>query len=199
MKTSAKILAAVAFASASPSLAATVDFTGHPTGFQTNPFSVGSVTFGTPGSGMFVFDYGSGTGNTICATQTGSFCDARLDVSFASAVTGFSFLYAGLDVPSSSIGVVLNFTGGGSTALSFTPLANNSVIDLTSYTNVVSASITTTDTAGLIYDNFTFLETGAVPEPATWAMLILGFGVLGNAMRRRSRGMTRSKAALRFT
>lgn len=27
--------------------------------------------------------------------------------------------------------------------------------------------------------------TGAVPEPATWAMLILGFGVVGGALRRR--------------
>ena len=27
--------------------------------------------------------------------------------------------------------------------------------------------------------------TGAVPEPATWAMMILGFGLIGGAMRRR--------------
>lgn len=33
---------------------------------------------------------------------------------------------------------------------------------------------------------------GAVPEPATWAMLILGFGVIGGAMR------TRQQAKVRF-
>jgi hypothetical protein len=198
MKTSAKILAAVAFASASPSLAATIDFTAQTPGFQTNPLTIGSVSFATPGSGLFIGNFGNGTGNSICATQTGAFCDATLNLSFASAITGFSFLYAGVDTSGASIGVVLNFTGGGSTALSFTPIASNAVIDLTSFTNVVGASITTTDPAGLNYDNFTFVETGAVPEPATWAMLILGFGVLGNTMRRRSRGMTRSKAALRF-
>ncbi|MFM9978726.1 MAG: PEPxxWA-CTERM sorting domain-containing protein [Sphingomonadaceae bacterium] len=27
--------------------------------------------------------------------------------------------------------------------------------------------------------------TGAIPEPATWAMIILGFGAIGSAMRRR--------------
>jgi len=27
--------------------------------------------------------------------------------------------------------------------------------------------------------------TGAVPEPATWAMMLLGFGGIGAAMRRR--------------
>ena len=32
--------------------------------------------------------------------------------------------------------------------------------------------------------------TGAVPEPATWAMLILGFGVIGSAMRRRRAART---------
>lgn len=35
-----------------------------------------------------------------------------------------------------------------------------------------------------------FLTTAAVPEPATWAMLILGFGVVGGAMRKRSRVTT---------
>ncbi len=31
----------------------------------------------------------------------------------------------------------------------------------------------------------TDVTAGAVPEPATWAMLIAGFGVIGGAMRRR--------------
>ena len=30
-----------------------------------------------------------------------------------------------------------------------------------------------------------FIPTAAVPEPATWAMMILGFGVVGYAIRRR--------------
>jgi PEP-CTERM motif len=29
------------------------------------------------------------------------------------------------------------------------------------------------------------LRLGAIPEPATWAMMILGFGMIGGAMRRR--------------
>lgn len=38
----------------------------------------------------------------------------------------------------------------------------------------------------------------AVPEPATWAMFILGFGVLGFAMRRRNAQVTSAKANLHF-
>ena len=34
-------------------------------------------------------------------------------------------------------------------------------------------------------------DVGGVPEPATWAMMILGFGVVGGAMRRRRSAATR--------
>jgi len=30
------------------------------------------------------------------------------------------------------------------------------------------------------------ISTSAVPEPATWAMMILGFGAVGCAMRRKT-------------
>jgi hypothetical protein len=45
-------------------------------------------------------------------------------------------------------------------------------------------------TRGQISANFQVRATPAVPEPATWAMMILGFGVVGWALRR--------KTALRF-
>lgn len=42
--------------------------------------------------------------------------------------------------------------------------------------------------------------TGAmVPEPATWALFILGFGVIGAALRRRSGAVRVSKAQLHFS
>lgn len=43
-------------------------------------------------------------------------------------------------------------------------------------------------TAGAVFDDFTFdTSVGAVPEPATWATLMFGFGALGAVMRRRAR------------
>lgn len=42
--------------------------------------------------------------------------------------------------------------------------------------------------------------TGAVvPEPSTWALVILGFGTIGGALRRRNSALIVSKAKLNFT
>jgi hypothetical protein len=38
-------------------------------------------------------------------------------------------------------------------------------------------------------------SNGAVPEPATWAMMLLGFGMVGFAMRKRSNVRTTVKFA----
>ena len=53
-----------------------------------------------------------------------------------------------------------------------------------------------TDTAGASHslDIFAKLGTGAVPEPATWAMMILGLGMIGGSVRRRHRRMAVSLA-----
>lgn len=40
--------------------------------------------------------------------------------------------------------------------------------------------------------------TPAIPEPATWAMFILGFGLLGAGLRRRNAQVTSAKARLHF-
>lgn len=37
--------------------------------------------------------------------------------------------------------------------------------------------------------------TGAVPEPATWAMMLVGFGLLGGVMRRRKQPVVRSRVS----
>ena len=37
--------------------------------------------------------------------------------------------------------------------------------------------------------------TGAVPEPATWAMMLVGFGAVGGALRRRQKVATRIRFA----
>lgn len=50
------------------------------------------------------------------------------------------------------------------------------------------------DNVGPIVDNVV-LEIGApVPEPATWAMMIFGFGLVGGAMRRNRKSLTAKPA-----
>lgn len=45
--------------------------------------------------------------------------------------------------------------------------------------------------------NFDLGGPGGVPEPATWAMLVLGFGVLGSGMRRRTaRGVANASSSI---
>lgn len=46
--------------------------------------------------------------------------------------------------------------------------------------------------------NVTFAAAAAVPEPATWAMFILGFGALGFGLRRRNAQVSANKARLTF-
>nr|WP_243450482.1 PEPxxWA-CTERM sorting domain-containing protein [Polymorphobacter glacialis] len=45
--------------------------------------------------------------------------------------------------------------------------------------------ITTGTGDGIVLENFGFTAGTAVPEPASWALLIAGFGLTGAAMRRR--------------
>lgn len=54
---------------------------------------------------------------------------------------------------------------------------------LRSTENAGFAMPTVDPNSGRFGPNFLFADT-AVPEPSTWAMLILGFGVIGGAMRR---------------
>ena len=51
---------------------------------------------------------------------------------------------------------------------------------------------------GAVFDDFTFddLAGAAVPEPSAWAMLILGMGAVGGALRRRSRAGRLPRLAL---
>jgi len=57
--------------------------------------------------------------------------------------------------------------------------------------DIRGVSIWNDDVTGFGFRNFLFDVPSSVPEPATWAMMILGFGMLGAASRWRARKATR--------
>ncbi len=65
---------------------------------------------------------------------------------------------------------------------------NNGAFSFDSFTN--NLLITTLDQSATLNAssfNYNLVSNAAVPEPATWAMLIAGFGLVGGAMRRRTK------------
>lgn len=59
---------------------------------------------------------------------------------------------------------------------------NINEVDFSSFGGVLASNVTGSGTQ-FVLDNLTY--SGGVPEPATWAMLILGMGVTGAVLRRR--------------
>ena len=89
-------------------------------------------------------------------------------------LVGLGYVINGMDVASPAAGGQGDF-------------AQNRRVDIW-LTESEAASLTglqfRSNTNAFEFDNLAF---GAVPEPATWAMMIGGFGLVGGAMRRRNR------------
>ena len=106
----------------------------------------------------------------------------------------------------------IDITDALSTGLSFgTATFNGFVLDVINGPDILSASIDESSTivplsttisngdlfinfsgvsqrsGGTARINFTTAGGGAVPEPATWAMMLVGFGATGTALRRRAK------------
>ncbi len=114
--------------------------------------------------------------------------------------TGFSFFYTSSAAAVVNVFSGLNGTGAllGSAPITAQYNTNCSASSKAGYCNWTASGVSFAGVARSIsfggaanntaFDNVTFgsaTATGAVPEPATWAMMILGFGVVGGAMRRR--------------
>jgi hypothetical protein len=201
------ILTAVATMAATPALAATPTIIFTP-GVFTVPPSTTAQVFQTfegfavgPASGTSLNTTGDvriaqGTvpgqsvnpdnnGDRFLAIENGSFT-----VNFASAVQFFSFSLGTLDSYNS---LTLNFADNTSqtffgTQIIGAPTAGplNSTVsgrasfDLGGQAGILSAVFSSTQAAFEIDD-----LASAVPEPATWGMMILGFGIVGSQLRRR--------------
>jgi hypothetical protein len=116
--------------------------------------------------------------------------------------TGFSFNYVSFSF-AGSVNVYdgLNGTGNILATLNLTPNAGSCPGYNAGFCPFSPAGVGFAGTAlsigfggvanQIVFDDVTFGSvtppTGAVPEPGTWAMMLMGFGAVGTAMRRRRR------------
>ena len=165
--------------SASPALAATVLVQGS-TNYSSSPvtFSFGDSIFtfastGDPFAPTAVSTGGTGQINTIFGSPTTNFVD-RGTVTFGPGMQYAAF--NALTTISFSNGdnfIGLRATSGTDVFFGYAFTTNN-ILNGVVFNNVAGQSITASVNL-----------PAAVPEPATWAMMLLGFGAIGFTMRRR--------------
>lgn len=101
----------------------------------------------------------------------------------------------------------VDFTSGwlnGTTAFTIT----NGIVDMASISSVIGSGWNSFTLDGTLnapdgggtggFGGDVSFALGVVPEPATWALFILGFGAVGHSMRRRSSKVRVAKASLNF-
>jgi hypothetical protein len=192
-KTLIKLAASgAAIAMAAPASAATtIDFETTTTGAATTPgTSIGSIysSLGITFSNAVFYQCGGGcpapdTGTFISGAGFGTFT-----ATFSNLTNAFSFANV-----SASSGTARAFGAAGNLLQSI----SFSAFPATFHFNVSGIkSVSFAPAGGYGVDNFAFDNpTPAVPEPATWAMMILGMGAVGFAMRRRQKGNVTTTAA----
>lgn len=164
-----------------------IDFNGE-TSNGVPSLTFGVVTFTAEGGGLlFTSDYGVTPNGTVglLANDNGAFVPIR-----ATIVGGASFVSIDLgDYGSDDDALFLRLYDANDVLLASADAFINS-----GFTGMVTLSASASGTAYAVFggiggfsesnvyaDNFTF---AAVPEPASWAMLIAGFGLVGAASRR---------------
>ena len=194
----------IAFAATASILAMTSPALAQPVPTETFEAGAPTFTFDTTGGNVGIAD---GNVYSVCCgtdpADTNKFVafggggpgSGTLSTSFRTALGRLytvAFDYAALGGGSEA----LNFSINGTQLFSVSPTAQNQPISFTngSFTFTgfsgfgpnTTLSISSTGTFGVdaIIDNLSV--SGAVPEPATWALMILGFGAVGGAMRRRA-------------
>ena len=136
---------------------------------------------GTPGPGMLTsrssFAYVAGDIVTLSYMVSGNQRDGSTD--------NFSAFLSGNGVNLTDDTTFLGSDPFGTRTLSFVATSNG----MASF----GFGTTSSDNIGPILDNVGLDITSSVPEPASWALMILGFGLVGGTMRRR-----KTDTALRF-
>ena len=133
------------------------------------------------------------------------FANGFVDFSFGAGANSFGFDLGSADDYNT---LTVFFAGGGSQSFSGAQLnppgpasgnqsspATNGRVTIFGNGQAITGARFASGQPSFEFDN---IGITAVPEPGTWALLILGFGAVGGAMRRRSSKVAVVKAATRF-
>lgn len=124
-------------------------------------------------------------------------------LTFTAPVSYLSFLWGSPDTYNAltittNLGAIVNFTAGGmgfpvtNGDQSFSQYVQFSGTGGHLISSATFNNVPTTDA----FETANFAVTAAVPEPATWAMMLIGFGAVGATMRRRRRTASRLLSAV---
>ena len=170
-------------------------------------YNTGTATVtGTVGTqaGAPVVDFTSNGGSTLLETHTGAATVFTADGSALNQLTftllgGASFTAAEFNLEQGSLindsnpfVITLTALGGGSSTFNVTRPTGSNVFDIIagSGESYTSASFSTTNGGFADLKQLRLVLAGstpAVPEPSTWAMMLIGLGGAGLAMRRSRR------------
>ena len=210
------VFAALALAPQAMASVVVLDFTGVATTSNSTGVG-GFYNGGTSGDGNTGTNYGVEFSNNALAINSYNGCcepnnpgkgilfflsGGAVTLNYAAGfTTGFSFRYASNTNAFINVYDGLNGTGNLLATLNLASQANTGCPTgatgfYCNWTNIgvsfagIAKSIDFGGGANFVaYDDVTFgsATAGGVPEPATWAMMLLGFGVIGGAMRHRRR------------
>ena len=190
------VCAAVALLGAVPASATTtIDFSGVPTYFFTSYTQSGATVTAVGGGNMSVSSSGP-NGTAAIIGEAGPRQELR--ATFA-ADQGFVSIDLG-DFGYDSDLAFLEIFDAGNSSLGFTSLlipgtdATNHTLSLSGVairSAVFGSRAPSLNGSSIYADNLTFGASQPVPEPATWAMMLVGFGAIGGAMRRRRTAQAR--------
>jgi len=198
LKSKLMIAAAFVAVSAAPAFAGNLGFeTGDLTDWTANGPSgaLGSYGAFTPVSGSFLGAVQAGLGDGAYTTLSQTFT-----LGAGGTISGFAGFQAndylpfddsgylavnGIHLLDWSVGSVGNYGNSGWNAFNFTALAaGNYTLELG-----VANHGDNGFSSGAVLDAVS-VTPGTVPEPASWAMMLGGFGLIGGAMRARTRKLS---------